>query len=42
MAKYTLELTPDKDGKVYLTLYGDTYEIVIKEEPKPNKAKTKE
>lgn len=26
-----IEVTPDKDGKVFITLYGTKYEIVIKE-----------
>lgn len=35
-----IEVTPDKDGKVFITLYGTKYQIVIKE-PKPEKTKEK-
>lgn len=31
-----IEVTPDKDGKVFITLYGTKYQIVVKE-PKPSK-----
>lgn len=31
-----IEVTPDKDGKVFITLYGTKYEIKVKE-PKPSK-----
>lgn len=30
-----IEVTPDKDGKLFITLYGTKYQIVIKEQPKP-------
>lgn len=33
-----IEVTPDKDGKVFITLYGTKYQIVVKE-PKPSKTK---
>lgn len=36
-----IEVTPDKDGRVFITLYGTKYEIKIKE-PKPSKTKDKE
>lgn len=36
-----IEVTPDKDGKVFITLYGTKYQIVVKE-PMPAKAKDKE
>ena len=29
-----IEVTPDKDGKVFITLYGTKYEIVIKKNKK--------
>ena len=31
-----IEVTPDKNGKVFIRLYGTTYEIKVKE-PKPSK-----
>ena len=31
-----IEVTPDKDGNVFITLYGTKYQIVVKE-PKPSK-----
>lgn len=36
-----IEVTPDKNGKIFITLYGTKYQIVVKE-PKPSKAKDKE
>lgn len=36
-----IEVTPDKDGKVFITLYGTKYQIIVKE-PKPSKTKDKE
>ena len=36
-----IHVTPDKDGKVFITLYGTKYEIVV-DKPKPSKAKDKE
>ncbi len=30
-----IEVTPDKDGKIFITLYGIRYQIVVKEQPKP-------
>ena len=50
MNAHVIEVTPDKDGKVFITLYGTKYQIVVKEpkqktaakEPKPEKTeKTK-
>ena len=32
-----IEITPDKDGKLYITLYGTKYEIIVKEPKKPAK-----
>ena len=36
-----INVTPDKDGKLFITLYGTKYEIVVNK-PKPSKAKTEE
>lgn len=36
-----IKVTPDKDGKIFITLYGTKYQIVI-DEPKPSKTKNKE
>ena len=33
-----IEVTPDKNGDVFITLYGTKYQIVVKE-PKPEKPK---
>lgn len=33
-----IEVTPDKNGNVFITLYGTRYQIVVKE-PKPEKPK---
>lgn len=30
-----IEVVPDKDGKIFITLYGTRYQIVVKEQPKP-------
>ena len=40
MDKNVINVTPDKDGKIFITLYGTKYQIVIKEKPvtKPAKA----
>ena len=35
MDKNIIEVTPDKDGKIFITLYGTRYQIVVKEQPKP-------
>ena len=35
MNKNIIEVTPDKDGKIFITLYGTRYQIVVKEQPKP-------
>lgn len=38
-----IEVTPNKDGKIFITLYGTKYQIVIKEEkPVKKPAKTEE
>lgn len=41
MSANVIEVTPDKDGRVFITLYGTKYEIKVKEpkvtEPKPSK-----
>lgn len=29
-----IEVVPDKDGKIFIKLYGTRYRIVIKEQPK--------
>ena len=40
---YVIEVTPDKDGKVFITLFGTRYQIVVKEpKPEPKPSKTKE
>lgn len=36
-----IKVTPDKDGKIFITLYGTKYQIVV-DEPKPSKTKEKE
>lgn len=36
-----INVTPDKDGRVFITLYGTKYEIVVNK-PKPSKTKDKE
>lgn len=36
MNTHIIEVTPDSDGKVFITLYGTKYQIVVKE-PKPQK-----
>ena len=28
-----IEVTPDPNGKIYITLYGTRYQIIIKEKP---------
>lgn len=30
-----IEVIPDKDGKLFITLYGTRYQIIVKEQPKP-------
>lgn len=35
-----IKVTPNKDGKIFITLYGTKYEIVV-EQPKPAKETTK-
>lgn len=39
MNAHVIEVAPDKDGKVFITLYGTKYQIVVKE-PKPKKTET--
>ena len=34
MEKNIIEVTPDKDGKIFITLYGTRYQIVVKKQPK--------
>lgn len=34
MDKNIIEVTPDKNGKIFITLYGTRYQIVVKK-PKP-------
>lgn len=41
MTNNVIRVKPDKDGKVFITLYGTRYEIVV-EQPKPSKTKDKE
>ena len=36
-----IKVAPDKNGKIFITLYGTKYQIVV-DEPKPSKAKDKE
>ena len=36
-----IEVTPNKEGKIYITLYGTKYEIKVKEPKKPVKNKEK-
>ena len=36
-----INVTPDKDGRVFITLYGTKYEIVVNK-PKPSKTKDKD
>lgn len=31
-----IEVMPDKDGKIFITLYGTKYQIIVKK-PKPTK-----
>lgn len=32
-----IEVTPDKDGKLFITLYGTRYQIIVKETKPANK-----
>lgn len=34
-----IEVTPDKDGKIFITLYGTKHQIIVKQ-PKPAEKKT--
>lgn len=36
-----IKVKPDKDGRVFITLYGTRYEIVV-EQPKPTKTKNED
>lgn len=39
MDKNIIKVTPNKDGKIFITLYGTKYQIVIEEpKTKPTKA----
>jgi len=38
MEKNIIEVTPDKDGKIFITLYGTKYQIVVKTPKKPAKS----
>lgn len=35
MEKNIIKVVPDKDGKIFITLYGTRYQIVVEEQPKP-------
>jgi hypothetical protein len=35
--KRVIYVEPDKDGKLFITLFGNKYEIVVKEKPKAKK-----
>ena len=37
-----IEVTPNKDGKIFITLYGTRYEIVVKKPAKDTTNKTAE
>lgn len=41
MDAQVIKVTPDKNGKIFITLYGTKYQIVV-DEPKPSKTKDKE
>ena len=32
--EHIIEVTPNKDGKIFITLYGTKYQIIVKEQPK--------
>lgn len=32
-----IEVIPDKEGRIFITLYGTRYQIVVKESKKPAK-----
>lgn len=42
MDKNVIEVTPDREGKIYITLYGTRYQIVVKDAPKTTKKNEKE
>ena len=35
MDKNIIEVTPDKNGKIFITLYGTRYQIVVKKPKEP-------
>lgn len=38
-----IKVTPNTDGKIFITLYGTRYQIIVEEQPKPaNKIPKKE
>ena len=37
-----IEVTPNKDGKIFITVYGTRYEIVVKKPAKETTNKTAE
>jgi len=37
MEKNIIKVKPDKDGKMFITLYGTKYQIIVEEEKKPAK-----
>lgn len=37
MEKNIIKVKPDKDGKMFITLYGTKYQIIVEEEKKPVK-----
>lgn len=39
MNAHVIEVTPDKDGNVFITLYGTKYQIVVKEPKTEKRAK---
>lgn len=39
MDKNIVEVTPDKDGKIFVTFYGTRYQIVIKDKKPETKKK---
>jgi hypothetical protein len=34
-----IRIIPDKDGKLFITLYGTRYEIIIEKKPSQDKSK---
>lgn len=37
MEKNIIKVKPDKDGKMFITLYGTKYQIIVEEEKKASK-----